>query len=83
MPDFKAAVPAPTVPPLYLEAVHPRHRRTLARSAQERLDESPLALEFNLHLSAGQIPGESHQSQAGGLTIDEVAESDSLDGAAN
>ena len=31
VPDFKAAVPAPTVPPLYLEAVHPGHRRTLAR----------------------------------------------------
>ena len=83
MPDFEVSVPVLTVSPVYLEAAHPGHRRAGARLLQQGFDESSLTLEFNLYLSTAQISGESNQPQTGGVAIDEIAESDSLDGAAN
>ena len=54
-----------------------------ARLLQQGFDESALTLELNLDLSTAQISGESNQPQTGSVAIDEIAESDSLDGTAN
>ena len=83
MPDLEVSVSVLTISPVYPEAVHPGHDRARARLLQQSLDESSLTLEFNLYLSTAQISGESNQPQTGGVAIDEIAESDSLDRAAN